>query len=81
MDNENVLNIVLPNQLPTSSPTLRDYMENAENEPVVVLHRQIGGPPLKCNVIGCINMTSNECGFCLYCHPMQKVDDFPCHIR
>ena len=43
-----------------------------------LLHRQICISRI-CKVKGCRENTSNECGICGRCHPVQKAVDFPCY--
>lgn len=65
-------------QHPTQSFT---YGEHIRNNTCIILHRTVGAPPSICGVINCENLTTNACGFCLDCHPMYRVDDFPCSIK
>ena len=44
------------------------------------LHRQVGTIN-SCKVLGCNQLTSNDCSICIGCHPLMEDPEFPCYLR
>lgn len=78
MEEECCTHDLIQKQQPTISITFGEYIKN---NMCLTIHRTVGAPPFRCGVNGCENLTTNECGFCLNCHPIYRVNDFPCSIK
>ena len=72
---------------PTTAQTYRDILDLCEKEngmriAPLFLHRQVCYErETECKVKLCKNITANECGICMHCHPIYKDDLFPCYLK
>lgn len=75
------------NQIHRANGTIySEYIEQQRQQEGVALpppmhrHRGIDDERI-CMVIGCNFMTTTVCGICTGCHPIQRVEGFPCNFN
>ena len=50
--------------------------EKAYDDKHVVMKERV-----RCKVKGCLQYVSNSCSICIFHHPIQKVEDYPCCLE